>query len=139
MNDILDIEIILKKQKYSLVYNIGWIIMIIILLFIYVSFTYKYQNYYINQGIMVDGNIKLLVKIDEIKYITNNKVLNIDNQNYDYIVKEISEELYVDESFTNYKYVYIQAKNINNINNYVYTIKIKKEYKKIIEYLKDYF
>ena len=138
MNDILDIEIILKKQKYHYIYNIGTILIIILLIFLYISFTYKYKTYYITKGTMIDGNVQLLVKIEDIKYITNNNKLNIDNLLYNYKVIEISEELYVDESFNNYKYVYLDVKNLNNINNYVYDIKLAKENKKIIEYIKEY-
>lgn len=138
MNDILDIEIILKKQKYHPIYNIGLILIIIFSIFIYISFTYQYKTYYITKGIMVDGNIKLLVKIDELKYLTNDNKLKIDDIYYKYTIKEISEELYVDESFNNYQYIYLKIDNLNNINNYVYEVKIEKENKEIIEYLKEY-
>ena len=138
MNYILDIEIILKKQKYHPIYNIGLILIIIFSIFIYISFTYQYKTYYITKGIMVDGNIKLLVKIDELKYLTNDNKLKIDDIYYKYTIKEISEELYVDESFNNYQYIYLKIDNLNNINNYVYEVKIEKENKEIIEYLKEY-
>jgi len=39
MNDILDIEIILKKQTYNKIYNIG-LILIVIFLFLYISHMY---------------------------------------------------------------------------------------------------
>ena len=138
MNDILDIEIILTKQKYHAIYNVGLIIIIILLTFIYVSYTYKYKTYYITKGTMIDGDIEVLVKIDDIKYINNNNFLTIDDALYKYTVKEISKEIYVDESFNNYKYIYLKVDNLNNINNYVHEIKLEKEYKEIIQYLKDY-
>lgn len=138
MNDILDIEIILKKQKYHAIYNIGTVLIIILVTFLYIAFIYNYQTYYITKGTMIDGNIKLLVKIDDIKYITNNHKLMIDNFLYDYNISKIDEELYVDESLINYKYIYLKVKNLNNINNYVYEVKLPKENKKIIEYLKEY-
>lgn len=138
MNDILDIEIILNKQKYPTIYNIGFLLTIILLVFLYISFTYQYKTYYIAKGTMVDGDIKLFIQIDDIKYFTNNDKLIIDNVSYDYIVDRISEEIYVDETFNNYKYVYLNVKSINNINNYVYEIKLVKENKTIIEYLKEY-
>lgn len=138
MNEILDIEIILKKQKYSPIYNIGIIFIIILSVFIYISFTYKYKTYYITKGTMIDGNIEIIVNLDNIKYISNNNKLTIDNISYNYTIDEIGEELYLDDSFKNYKYIYLKVDNLNNINNYVYEIKLEKEYKKIIEYLKDY-
>ena len=137
MDDILDIEIILKKQKYSKIYNIGLVLLIILLIFIYVSFIYTYKTYYINKGTMIDGNLKLLVNLDDIKYIATNNSLKIDNTHYEYQISKISEELYVDETLNNYKYIYLKVNNLNNINNYVYEIKLVKEKKKLIEYLKE--
>ena len=138
MNDILDIEIILKKQKYSKIYNIGMILLIILLIFIYVSFIYTYKTYYINKGTMIDGNLKLLVNLDDIKYITSNNSLKIDNVYYEYQISKISEELYVDDYLNNYKYIYLKVNDLNNIDNYVYEIKLVKENRKLIEYLKEY-
>lgn len=138
MNDILDVEIILNKQKYPRIYNIGLILIIILLIFMYISFTYNYKTYYINKGIMKNNLIELLVHIDDIKYITNKKQLMIDNKLYTYQIKEISDNLYVNENYQNYKYIYLEIDNLCNINNYVYDIKIEKEYKTIISYIKDY-
>ena len=138
MNDILDIEIILKKQKYSKIYNIGIVLLIILLIFIYVSFVYTYKTYYINKATMIDGDLKLLVNLDDIKYITTNNNLKIDNLYYEYKLSKISEELYIDESLNNYKYIYLKVNNLNNIDNYVYEIKLVKENKKLIKYLKEY-
>ena len=126
MNDILDIEIILKKQTYNKIYNIGIILIIIFLIFIYVSCVYKYQSYYISKGIVKDNTLELLVKLDDIKYIYNQNIINIDNQDYKYQIKSISEELYLDESLNNYKYLYLEVNDLKYINNYVYEVKIPK-------------
>ena len=75
VNDILDIEIILTRKKYPKIYNLGIIIFIIILIFIYIIFTYNYQTYYISKGKALNNNLELLVNIEDIKYITNNKVI----------------------------------------------------------------
>ena len=138
MNDILDIEIILQKQKYPLIYNVGIIILLILLVFIYISGIYNYKTYYITLGTVKNNYLELLVNIDDIKYISNQKELKIDNKTYKYSIKSISEKLYVDESKNNYKYVHIKVHNLSNIENYVYKIKIEKENKKIIEHIKDY-
>lgn len=138
MNDILDIEIILKKQKYHPIYHIGTILIIILFIFLYISCVYKYQTYYITKGIIKDNRLELLVNINDIKYISNKNTLTIDNINYKYHIESISEEFYIDESLNNYKYLYLDVKNLKNIDNYVYELKIEKENKKIIKYLKDY-
>ena len=138
MNDIIDIEIILKKQKYHPIYNVGTPLIVIVLTFVYISFIYNYKTYYITKGTMINGNIKLLVDIDDIKYINNNNILTIDSKVYNYSIKEISEELYIDDTLNNYKYIYLKINNLNNLNNYVYEMKFVKENKKIIDYLKEY-
>lgn len=138
MNDILDIEIILKKQKYSIIYNAGFVLVIIVLIFLYISFIYQYKSYYITKGTMLDGQLRLLVSIDDLKYVTDNNKIKVNSQYYEYNISKISEELYVDESLNNYKYIYLDVKNLNNINNYVYEVKLVKSNKKLIEYLKEY-
>ena len=138
MNDILDIEIILKKQKYGCIYNIGFILLVILLIFLYVSFVYKYKTYYISKGTMKNGQLVLLVNLDNLKYITNNNIIKINSNNHNYHVDKISEEIYVDELLNNYKYVYLLVNNLNNLDNYVYEVKLVKENKKLIEYLKEY-
>lgn len=138
MNDNIDIEIILRKQKYHPIYNIGTILIIILLVFLYVSCTYKYQTYYITKGTIKNDKLELLVDINSIKYIYDNNILTIDNINYQYYLESISEELYLDESLNNFKYLYLNVNHLSNIENYVYELKIKKENKRIIEYLIDY-
>ena len=99
---------------------------------------YDYKTYYICKGTVKDGQLVLLVNLDDLKYITSNNVLKINSDNHKYKVDKISEELYVDEELNNYKYVYLSVNNLNNINNYVYEVKLVKENKKLIKYLKEY-
>lgn len=138
MNEILDIEIILNKNKYHPIYNLGIILIIIISVLIHVTSIYKYQTYLITKGKIKDHYLELMIEIDDIKYFTNQDNLIIDNKKYHYNIKSISEDSFVDELYNNYKYIYLEIDNLNNINNYVYNIKIPKENKKIIKYLKDY-
>ena len=139
MNDILDIDIILNRHKYSKIYNINLILITIILIFTYIIFTYKYQNYYVTKGKMIDNKLELLIDINDIKYIKNTNILKIDNKIYTYELTHIGSEIYADENYNNYKYVYIKINNLNNIDNYVYEVKIPKENKILAKYIKDYF
>ena len=138
MNEILDIEIILNKNKYHKIYNVGTILIFVILIFIYITSIYKYQTYLIYKGKIKDNHFELLLDIKDIDYLSKQNELIIDNKIYNYKIISISDNLYVDELYNNYKYIYLEIKNLNNINNYVYEVKIKKENKRIIEYLKDY-
>lgn len=138
MNDIIDIEIILKRKKYSKVYNISFILIIIILIILYILTTYKYQTYYISKGRITNNKLELLVNIDDLEYIKNNTVLTIEDKKYNYYIEKINNDLYVDEMYNNYKYIYLQVENLNSIENYVYEVKIPKENKAIVKYLKNY-
>ena len=53
--------------------------LIIIILFLYVINTYKYQSYYITKGIVKDNFIELLVPINDLKYVTDNKQIIIES------------------------------------------------------------
>lgn len=138
MNNVLEIDLILNRKKYSKIYNIFLIILIIILIFIYIIFTYKYQSYYLIKGKIINNKLELLVKINDIKYIKNNTNLKIDNTIYSYKITTISNEILIDENYNNYKYIYLNIDNLSNIDNYVYEVKIPKENKILAKYIKDY-
>lgn len=138
MNDILDIEIILKRKKYPPIYNLGIIIVCIFLILTYIIFTYNYQTYYISKGKIQNNKLELIVGIDDIKYIISNNTIELDGTKYNYTLSNIGSDLLVDESYNNYQYVYLTIPNLKTINNYVYQVKIPKENKKIAKYLKKY-
>lgn len=138
MNNVLEIDLILNRKKYSKIYNIFLIILTIILIFIYIIFTYKYQSYYLIKGKIINNKLELLVNINDIKYIKNNTNLKIDNTIYSYKITTISNEILIDENYNNYKYIYLNIDNLSNIDNYVYEVKIPKENKILAKYIKDY-
>ena len=138
MDNNLELDLILERKKYPKIYNTNLIIIIIILIFIYIIFTYRYQTYYITKGKIENKQLKISVNISDIKYLKNSNKLLIDNQIYYYKINDISKEVYIDENNNNYKYLYLKIFNINNIDNYIYEIKIEKENKLLAEYLKEY-
>ena len=138
MNNILEIDLIINRQKYSKIYNFNFTLFTILLITIYIIFTYKYQTYYLLKGRVKGNEIELLVAIEDLKYLQENNTLIIDNLTYSYKVTHISEYLYLDENYHNYCYLYLKVNNLTNIDNFVYEIKIPKENKTLVEYLKDY-
>lgn len=138
MNDILDIEIILKRNKYPKIYNISLIILAIISIFIYVIFTYKYQSYYQTKGKIQNNELIVIVDLNDLKYFVDNTILLIDNQEYSYQVNNIDDNIYIDDNYNNYTYIHLKVSMLKNINNYVYEIKVKKENKTLAKYLKEY-
>lgn len=138
MNNVLEIDMILSRKRYNKIYNITIIFTLIILISIYIIFTYKYQSYYISFGVIKDNKLELLVSINDLKYFKNNNIIEIDNQKYTYLIDSITQELYVDDNYKNYKYIYLKVSNLSNIDNYVYEVKIPKENKALVKYLKEY-
>ena len=134
---MLEAALILERKRYSIFYHAGVILVVILMICLLVIFTYKYQSYYLTLGTMIDGKLELLVNIDDMKYVTGNDRLYIESDDYTYQVFKIDEKLYRDESYNNYKNIYLVVDNLNNIDNYVYEIKIPKEYKSLAYYIKN--
>ena len=139
MNNNLEIDLILNRKKYPNIYNITTVITIIILMFIYIIFTYDYQSYYITKGKMLNNNLEIMIPISDLKYLENNHKLIIDKKTYSYKISKIDDNLYLDELYNNYKNITLKVSNLTNIDNFVYEIKIPKEKKKLAKYLKEYF
>ena len=138
MNYNLAIDLVINRQKYSKVYHFTYTLLVIIIILIYVIFTYRYQTYYLLKGRVINNEIELLVPIEEIKNIEKEHNMLIDNMIYSYKITHINYELYIDNNYQNYCYLYLKADNLTNINNFVYDIKIPKENKILARYLKDY-
>jgi len=138
MDNLLEIDLILDKNRYSKIYYTSLVIIVLFLIFVYIVFTYKYHSYYASKGKIVDNQLEILVNINDIRYIENNSTLLINNQIYGYRLISIGDDLYVDDNYDNYKYVYLKIDNLTNIDNYVYEIKISKENKILAKYLKEY-
>ncbi len=137
MNDI-SIDLILDKTKFPKTYNASLIIITILGIFLYIIFTYKYQTYYISQGKIINNQIELLVNLNDIKYIQNSSEVEIEGTVYKYCLAHIDNNLYVDDNYQNYQYLYIEVAGIHNIDNYVYKVKIPKENKTLAKYLIKY-
>lgn len=138
MSDNLEIDLILSRKKYPIYYELTYLIILIILLFIIIILSFKYQTYYLNTGKMVNSSLEILVNINDLDYLGNSATLIIDDKEYNYKITKISNELYTDNNYQNYRYVYLNIHNLNNIDNYSYTIKIPKENKIIAKYIIDY-
>ena len=138
MSNNLEIDLILSRKKYPIYYELTYLIILIILLFIIIILSFKYQTYYLNTGKMVNSSLEILVNINDLDYLGNSATLIIDDKEYNYKITKISNELYTDNNYQNYRYVYLNIHNLNNIDNYSYTIKIPKENKIIAKYIIDY-
>ena len=138
MSNVTEIELILNRQKYPIIYNITFLISLILIIFIYILFTYHYQSYYLIQGKITDNKLEISIPIDDIKYIKNNHILFIDKKSYYYKLHSISSDVYINDDYKNYQIIYLDIESLNSIDNYIYEIKIPKENKILAKYLKDY-
>lgn len=138
MNELLDIEVILKRDKYPMIYNIGIIGIIIIGIFIILASIYDYRTYLITNARVVNNQLELLIKCDDVKYVVDNNYLMIEHEKYEYKIIRIDNEVVTGMDNNIYQYVYLDISNTLNINNYLYQIRILKEKKKLIKYLKNY-
>lgn len=139
MNDLLDIEVILQRKKYSKIYNFGTIMIIILLIFIYIISTYTYESYYTIKGKAVDNKIELLINPEDIIYIEENSSLELDNITYQYTIDNIDSELLIDENYNNYQQVSLKILNFSSIDNRIYEVSIPKERVSLAKYLKNLF
>ena len=138
MNYNLEIDLIINRKKYPKIYNFTWVLLVILLITIYIIFIYKYQTYYLVKGRIINNEIELLIPTQEVAIIQNNHNLIINNTKYNYKITHINEELYIDDNYQNYSYLYLKIDNLSNIDNFVYNLKIPKENKILAKYLKDY-
>lgn len=139
MNDLLDIEVILQRKKYSKIYNFGTIMIIILLIFIYIISTYTYESYYTIKGKAIDNKIELLINPEDIIYIEENSSLELDNITYQYTIDNIGSELLIDENYNNYQHVSLKILNFSSIDNRIYEVSIPKERVSLAKYLKNLF
>lgn len=138
----IDNEIILNRKIRPLVYVYIMILIINILSLIIIFMLFNYKIYYYINGTIINEEdnyyLKCYIPIDDIKYITSSEYLIIDNESYKYSIYNINEEYFSDNNNT-YQEIIL---NINlddkyKYNNLILNLKLLKENKRVIEYIKD--
>ena len=143
MINSIEAEIFLRKE-ISIVYKIILFIFVLITCVTLIILNMNYYTYITLNGIVkeVDNNYVLVLETDKnnIKYITNNNIMSIDNKSYYYEIYKIGNELYISDNMKNYNIIYLKT-NLEKkylVNNLILKIKIKKDSKIILKYLEDY-
>ena len=136
--------LILNRKPSFIIKTFILVISFIIIAVIWGVNTFYYQNFIIlHSRIKYFDNsyyfIEVLVPIKEVKQITNQNQIAINNKTYNYLIYKIDNNItYIDDE--NYQYVYLKVINLDDsylINGYETDVKILKERKKIIDYLKE--
>ena len=60
------IDSILNRNNYGKIYNLNYFIICILLIFIYIIFTYKFETYYYFKGKIVNNHLEVLINLDEL-------------------------------------------------------------------------
>lgn len=140
MNKHIDSEIIMQRKINSFVYVYIMIIIILVLSLIIFFMLFNYKTYYKTKGIVTEENdyyyIKTYIPLNNIKYLTNNNIVIIDKNKYKYSIKNIDKEYYTDNQNT-YQIITIDLDlpSKYQYNNLTIELKLKKEEKKIIDYI----
>lgn len=142
MNKYIDNQIILNKKITPLVYIYIMITIIITLSLIIIFMLFNYKIYYTIKGTVIKEEdnyyIKTYIPIKDIKYITSNNFLIIDKKKYTYKTKELKEEYYTDNNNTYQELILdIELQSEYQYNNLVLDLKLIKENKRVIDYLKN--
>lgn len=140
---MIDSYIILNRKPSLIIKIFIFNISIILVLLIWGINTLKYQNFFTFHSKIIYLNsyyvIEVLIPEKEVNQIINNNILLINDKKYNYSVYKIEKEITYKEN-TNYQKMYLKINNLEEkylINNYRIDIKIPKNNKKIIEYIKE--
>ncbi len=117
-----------------------WLILIcfIIILLIGINKVFYLNHYYICEGIIDNGYIKISVPTTNMGYIINNKKISIDDKEYNYSVKEIDKEIYNVDTIL-YQTISLKVKlDKSLIDNRVVNTKFILGKKTILQYIVDF-
>lgn len=144
MNNSYDVEIVLNKMVPK-IYSLISILCIIFVLLIIIFLPFKYKTYLKYNFYVCEIDNKYLLSSylnnKELNNLINNNILIFNNKKYQYKIKYINEDNYVNSKneITKLTYIDINLEDKYKINNYLITAKILKEDKKIFDYIIDYF
>ena len=126
---------VLDRNDYGFIYRFSNLFLIIIIILLYIIFTYKYDSFFLSIGIYKDDYLEIKVDTKDVDFVINNHYLFIDNKKYFYLTKKKSE-LYIDNN-KNYRYLYLDVYDLYKENNQIYQIRIIKDSKLLVKYLSD--
>jgi len=100
-----------------------------------ILYSIDYTSYYSNRGVIISDNyLKIYVDENDLYKISNNSKLKIENKNFAYTIKSISDILF---NSTYYREVILEM-NLDdkiNVKNNIIDFKILLDKKTILEYI----
>lgn len=135
----------MNDRGISFIMKIWWIIVLIIMIiFIIISTMFKYNKYLYYRGVVVKEEeyfLKIYVDEKDINKIIVNELI-IDDKNYKYKIKKISESYFIGEDSKKYKEILLDVnikddmKIINNIIDIRFKLEKTTIMKEIINVVK---
>lgn len=138
---MLDInDCLLRYQRKIPKILLIWLILLsfIIAVLIIINNCFKFNSYYQVQGIVKDNLLSVYVLVDDLKNITGNNTVYIENDKYKYKVASMKEEI-ISNNTLFYKEVllHIDLKDKNFIDNNIIKVKFIVKEMTIFEYIID--
>lgn len=134
MVDINDYKMIYRLKIKGITKKWIFVLLIITIGLIIINKSFKYEKYYSSQSEIKDNYLVIYVNIEEIKQITKNYELKIENKKFAYKIKSISKEnIYLNGNY--YKEIKLSIEKHKLQENDVVNIKIITDEYSIIEYI----
>lgn len=138
---MLDInDYLLRYQRKIPKILLIWLILLsfIIAVLIIINNCFKFNSYYQVQGIVKDNLLSVYILVDDLKNITGNNTVYIENDKYKYKVASMKEEI-ISNNALFYKEVllHIDLKDKNFIDNNIIKVKFIVKEMTIFEYIID--
>ena len=82
-----------KKVRLLNCLTVGIIFVVLIIFIVFRNI--KYEEFYINNGMVIDSNVvELMVNVDELNYVTTNDKLKINDNTFAYTIISISDVMF---------------------------------------------
>lgn len=140
---MVDGYIILNRKPSLIIKAFTFNILVLLILVIWGINTLSFYSFFhIHSQILNLNNsyyLEVLIPAKEVKTVTNNKKIFINTKEYQYRIYEVEPKI-VYENNQNYQRVYLEIYDLEEsykINGYQLEVKIEKDKKKIIDYLKN--
>ncbi len=124
-----------KKVRLLNCLTVGIIFVVLIIFIVFRNI--KYEEFYINNGMVIDSNVvELMVNVDELNYVTTNDKLKINDNTFAYTIISISDVMFNNNYYYQKILLNIKLDKKSNIKNNILKIKIPLSKKTILKYIK---
>ncbi len=133
MIDINDYRLVYFNKTKRVIKIWSLVLAFLIIGIIFINKSFKYYDFYLSKGEYRDGGIHIYVSVDDVKKITRNDEMFINDKRFAYKIASISKDnIYSDKNY--YREVTLSTTD-KNVENEVVEVKIITDEKTLLEYL----